>query len=257
MSLEKILVLGSTGFIGSNFIRHISVFHQEAFEVVVWSRKRHGDLFDVESLSNCLQLEAPQVVVNAAWVSTANPSYRASEQNLKWITKVHHLHKICADLGVFVVSLGTDSENNPEVQNLYVNSKRTLYSKLFESGLLQHSAWLQPSFVFSFEDLRPNLLRSAMANPSRLDLLLHQPDTLNDYVHIFDVSSAIMHLITQRTTGRFLAKSGFRMQNLRLMSSVVEFPNKYSFSDSCFDSTQDHSTWYPKFSQKVIQAYVN
>lgn len=252
---QEVLVLGSNGFIGSAISNHINRFHSRTIKLKTWKTKENGSLFQENSFKKYVSEALPDIVVNCAWLPTSNPLYRSNEDNFLWETKTFELHQICHDLGIFIISIGTASEDNVNEQNHYINSKRNIYTKLDDAGFLKSACWLMPSYIFSYESLRPNLLRVALQNKERLASIVKNPTLLNDYIHIFDVVSALMFAIYNKVQGKFITKSGFQMQNWHLVNRVISHPESFQVNDTCLENDINHSSWYPKFTQQIIQAY--
>lgn len=250
---KKVLILGSTGFIGSYIDSHLRQFHSEKYKVFTWDKTRHGSLLEKDMFEPYFLDTKPDVIVNCAWLGTSKPEYKNNRQNLDWIESVYGMHELCRKLGIFIVSIGTESENDYQRHDLYVHSKRILHKRLLESGLLTGSCWLQPSYVFSLENLRPELIRTSLKSDVDLKRSIRNPFAENDFIHVLDVVSAIMFIVTNKISGSVSAKSGVKIQNYHLALSVKAKPEKFMFSDSCTTSISHHLSWTQRYTQDLVQ----
>lgn len=250
---KKVLILGSTGFIGSHISLHLQKYHSNTYEVLNFDRAKHGSLLENNLLHNFILDSSPNIVINCAWLDTSKVGYRENPVNLDWAKTVYELHKVCYELNIFAVSIGTESEKNKLAQDVYVDSKRSLHGRLSRAGLLNNSCWLQPSYILSLEDLRPNLISSISKDGSTPENSIKNPFAKNDYIHVLDVISAIMYVISNKISGSFSAISGFRIQNLKLALAVVSTPHKFLIRDSCAIFSSEHSSWTPKYTRKLIR----
>jgi len=115
--MEKVLVLGGSGFVGSNLVRHFSTKHEVFFTYCSTPRSEihehpaalQLDICDYSAVQTVLPRLMPTVVVHAAGVKDV----RACEANSEWAFDINaegssNVAKACREIGAWLIYLSTD-----------------------------------------------------------------------------------------------------------------------------------------------------
>ena len=96
--MKKILITGSTGFIGSSLMK---LFLLKKYDVFALTRKNiksskikyiKADIFDHKKINNMLKKIKPDYLIHLAW--EANPKkYQNSNNNFKWLHSSLNLYQ--------------------------------------------------------------------------------------------------------------------------------------------------------------------
>ncbi len=119
MGTKNVLVIGGSGFVGSNYLN----YSKKLFHKILSPSHKELDLLNVEQLKKTFDQFVPEVVVNFAAHRDANSAelQRNDLGRSAWKTNVegvNNLSKISSEYGSFLIHISTDmvfpgSKNNP------------------------------------------------------------------------------------------------------------------------------------------------
>jgi len=271
----KVLLTGSTGFLGKN-IRYLL---QRYGHEVICPRSpgflENWDMLKDSSRRELFQNEIPDVIVHAAW-GVAGSNYRESETNSEWRDATLSLYEEAVKHGVqHFVALGTFSENEEDLisgaesdNSLYAESKRQTRSEIFslEQHLKIPVSWLRIQYPYGYWD-RPNRLVPMITQKSilREEFSLRSPSLNLDFVHSMDVASAVQKVIENQIFGIIEVKSGvkYSLQDVKLKIEKVleEEDNKVLNLDSIvelIETNRKYRTWIPSVPLRLgLSASIN
>ena len=251
MEMGNILILGSEGFIGSNLNQHLRTYHASV-EVNNWNRISDGSIHNVEHVHAALSKYKPTIILNCAWLRTNKTEYKTDYENYSWATSTIQFHKICGSRGIKVYSLGSLSELSSNLNNHYLSAKRATVKALEDAKLLESHCWFRLSYVFSFADKRPNIVKSLMGVPGNISFQLNEPDTINDFIHIHDVVNGILHGAVRNLHGIVDVKSGIQLRNQDFADKILEKRDKIDSEFKCNGSLLSHSSWNVDYSKLAL-----
>lgn len=210
----RLLVTGASGFLGRRVMPRLRAdSNQSDSRVVAWSRETHGDLLDAEARWEALDGQQPDVVLHLAWLATGTPDYRDSPDNAKWAEATTQFELEAQDRGIGFVGMGSMIEDDQSERSAYAESKRASAAAI--RALPESSsqvAWLRPSWIFDFAELRPRVL-GAYVSSFASGRAFHPatPEALLDFVHVDDVASAIQIALDRRVCGQWNINTGHQV----------------------------------------------
>jgi len=227
----KILLTGSTGFLGKNIKYLLEEFGHEVICPRSPDLLQNWDMLKESSRREVFRHGVPDVIVHAAWgVDGAN--YRESEVNSEWRDASILFYEEAVEHGVqHFIALGTFSENEGDLMSgddhdnsRYAESKRQVRSKIFdlEQRLNVPVSWLRIQYPYGYWD-RPSRLVSMIIQKSILneDFTLNSPNLALDFIHSLDVASAVLETIENRIFGILEVKSGVKY-SLQDIKNIIE-----------------------------------
>jgi nucleoside-diphosphate-sugar epimerase len=275
----RILVLGASGFIGSNFVKQaVAAGH----EILALSRKA-GDLpikYAIGTLENPAWKEIrafkAEACVHTAWITTPG-IYLQSELNAslkKW--SLSFLATLAQEGLKHALVLGTcieyamtgklldEIETPTEPRTPYAKAKCELHTELSAAFAKTSSslAWARIFYPYGVgED--PERLPSQLIRTLRRgeDLVLKTPDSVKDYIHVSDVAAALLSIVSKKAAGTFNVGigEGVRVEDIArkiaaalgrdslVKKAEVHSPDPYAFVVA--NSTRLRSLgWKPKMS---------
>lgn len=230
---KKILITGSTGFIGKNLIKNIPRLHK----LYCISRKKiinkninyiQANLFNKKRIGKILKELKPDYLIHLAW--EAKPKkYLHAKSNIKWVeaSKNIFLH-FCKNKGKKAVLIGSILENdfnnkifyenqvNPKLKkdkNLYNISKIKFYNqaKIIAKNYNVKFVWARIAWLYgpyeSKQRLIPKLIDSLknykkmkISNPMNSINILHVKDVVNlIYLLLFNKIYGVVNLAYSNT----------------------------------------------------------
>jgi nucleoside-diphosphate-sugar epimerase len=231
----KVLLTGTTGFIGSHVARQLVETDDEIYGLVregsdPWRIKDiqaslkfvQADLADDEALKGVMTSLKPDVVLHLAWF--AEPGvYINSMQNLDMLTASLRLAGLAAGSGCkyfmgvgtcfeYDLSYGYLSESTPvKPQSLYAGSKLAFKFIMDQIGRTtgMETTWARLFYQYgAYEDKRrvvPAVITSLLNHQTQK---LTSGEQIRDYLHVEDVASAITAIFYKRVTGEVNIGSG-------------------------------------------------
>lgn len=243
----RILVTGSSGFIGKNFIEFLIKSNHEILAIYnkhkprISEKKRSKVIFIKHDL-NKKKIDKkiinfrPEIIYHFAWQGIPNFDFETSLQNLKssyifikQIVNVCNIKKIIVSGSCFEYYKKIHGEKY-EKYRYFINAKKSLYSLLKVSCDKKNISlgWFRIFFVYGKgqrkKSLIPYIIRSMKLNkkPNILNL-----SDKNDYIHISDVCNFFQMIIKKKfDTGIYDLGSGkltSAKQILQIMISKFKF----------------------------------
>ena len=221
----KVIVTGATGFIGN----HVTdLLYRDGWNVLAVARSAQKsnvqelDLMDKERTKGVLKEFKPDYLLHLAW--NVESGYENSPDNLSWLISSLELLKSFYECGgsraVFAGSCfeydwryGYLSEEfTPLVPNsFYGVSKKNLYEAASAYALRVglSFAWGRVFFLYGEGEkddrLIPYIIRSVLSGVSPS---IRQPSLVRDYMHVKDVASAFIKLLSSNYNGALNIASG-------------------------------------------------
>jgi len=207
----RVLLTGSTGFLGSNIKLLLENFGHEVICPRSPTFLPKWDMLEPSGVQEIFTDEAPDVIVHSAW-GVNETNYRESNTNLQWQTATTHLYKLASAAGVRqFIALGSFSETEQDIfsgenrdESIYAEAKRQTRSEIFalESKLRLPASWLRIQYPYGCWD-KPNRLISLIIQKAILgeEFELKSPNLELDFIHSLDIANAVRTVIEQRITG--------------------------------------------------------
>lgn len=202
----RVLVTGTSGFIGSEFVKlfNVSALNVNSQSMLAWNRNIHGSLLNIENFHAVVKSFMPSHVIHLAWARTAGDTYDSDLEHLSWVTPTLELADYCVTRGIHVQILGSALDNIAlsEESSCYHRSKFNLKKRLESNFGRDYLAYVRPQYVLSPEANRPRVLRSMMEDiQNGRTVLVRDPDKYLNFIHVKDVASAILKILENEIVG--------------------------------------------------------
>lgn len=262
----RLLVTGASGFLGRRIVPRLNsdATHGDP-TVLAWSRATHGDLLDAEARRRILDGQQPDVVLHLAWLATGTPDYRDSPDNARWAEATTRFALEAQDRGIVFVGMGSMIEDDQSERSAYAISKRAAAAAIgAQPESSSRVAWLRPSWIFDFTELRPRVLRAYVsAFASGRAFQPATPETLLDFVHLDDVASAIQIALDRRVRGQWNINAGHQVSVRDLIHSYTEWrdglvPDPPPAGEGLYDLGTPNMTefgWSPRETHRLLGRY--
>jgi nucleoside-diphosphate-sugar epimerase len=216
----RVLAVGSRGFIASHFAECVAQTPPVGATLVApWTSSELRDLTRTGALGQRLERDAPDVVINFAWLQTGLAGYETETANHEWADLSVELCTHAALRDIHFVGIGSCLEldfSTPETP--YVGAKRSAYAGCAQAADPALFTWMRPFWVFSKEAKRPRVLADAFrASLAGVEFHPRVPSATHDFVEVRDVASALQTVIEYRLVGPQDVGSG----RLRSVDSLV------------------------------------
>jgi nucleoside-diphosphate-sugar epimerase len=241
----RILITGAAGFIGGHFA-HIAA--ASGHEVLGLIRKKTG----AEAIRFCegALTEAPwreildfqpEVCLHAAWHAKPGMFWDAQENELCVNDSLTFIRALWSKIDCHVIAIGTCAEYASSPHPLsesgsvlkpksgYARAKHLLREQL-EILAAKHGqtlGWARIFYPYGPGEprvkLTSSLINSALWNEA---LVINQPRSIKDFIHIDDLASALLGLLEIRATGPVNLASGIGVQIEELARLIVQITGK-------------------------------
>jgi nucleoside-diphosphate-sugar epimerase len=212
--MNKVLILGGTGFIGSKLRDHLAL---RGWEVLSTSRSLNGlgfvqfNLQDVGSLSRILAEENFSHIVNALGNTSARDSRGLDERERQWLfEQFRHAHKKL-EAGPTVLHLGSCAEYGLAARP-YVEGLKPVPVSAYGVAKLEESEFflmlarknvnvviVRPSIVYgpgqTGDMLVPSMIYSLVSGES---FTLREPMSFRDFLYVDDLTGAMEVILNSR-----------------------------------------------------------
>jgi len=211
----KIILLGSTGFLGSQL--HSNLVSQ-GYLVELADRS----LTFLERKEPRSKLDGRKtLVISMAWSSNRRSDYLNNPENAIWTQKHIEIAQYCIKHDYFLVVPGSCLEYGDNESNEYVKSKIQLRKFLEENMPTDKYMWLRYFYVFSLANRRPGLIREALE--ARSQFKQFNADNIksrHDYIEVRDAIRQTTELINGLNYGVWDIGTGTTRSNLDLLSRI-------------------------------------
>jgi nucleoside-diphosphate-sugar epimerase len=259
----KILLTGSSGFLGRNISQHLSEIGHEVISPRSPGFYPNWNFLDAHSHDNVIYEAQPEVIVHSAW-GTELVDYRHSDENDIWRNATVNFYIAASKFKVKqFIALGTFSENSPDIfsgnsvdNSLYAKSKRQTRDEMFQLGqqLEIITTWLRIQYPYGYWDkskrLLPMMIDHALIGK---DFSLQNPHLSLDFVFALDIASAVAKAISFPRNGIHEIQTGVRHEAQDVQSKIREIIRNKDFemADSVslkrlFLSDLGENLWKPK-----------
>lgn len=239
----RILITGGTGFLGSALARRAI---QAGHEVAVMARSRSDALppgipfLQGEMATppwNEIRMFAPEACVHTAWIATPG-IYLNAPENPSWARwSLDFLRELRRSSSCHLTVLGTCIEYQMTGQRFQEDRTPLAPASPYAQAKCQLHRWLQDDPVTASGPLawarifypygegeHPGRLPSSVIRQLRegKKIQLRTPHSVKDYIHVQDVSSALLTLINQQFSGSINIGTG---QGVRVGTLVQKLAN--------------------------------
>ena len=153
--MKKILITGSTGFVGSSLI---NFFLSKKYKIFALTRKKkknlkikyiQADIFDHKKINKIFRQIKPNYLIHLAWVANPN-KYQNSITNFKWLHSSLNLYlNFCKNGGTRALVTGSCAEydfNKYFLKEGLVKKKNYTRYSLCKETFLHHSSKISEIF---------------------------------------------------------------------------------------------------------------
>jgi nucleoside-diphosphate-sugar epimerase len=245
MNCKSIIVIGASGFIGSNLIKELSTHDHYKLYAIISGRRSVSfpapvttvkvDIFDENDVQNVFNQYQPEVLIHLVWDQNT-PSFFNTPDNYVWLElslRLLRLFHLSGGKEFIFAGSSAQYDNDNGLRKEYSDiSTRSLY------GECKHALEDLAAILCSRNDMRFVSCRlftvfgkgdthiTTGALPSAMRAFMHNevfvcrnPDIYRDYIHIDDVSRAILAVLESDYNGPVNIASGIP----RRMKDIFEF----------------------------------
>ena len=239
----RILITGSTGFLGERLIQKLKT---SSHEIMVMTRKKSSkrisknvkvlvaDLSELSSYSKPVKNFAPEIIIDMAWEGIPNFTSKISLTNkintsrfLDFVTDLDSCKKIlvagsCLEFGQ---SLGPCNEENVGIPNDYFSLAKHSIRNWLDMKCQEKNisyAWFRIFYVYGPYQRSSSILPTLMDKFQKGDVPnLKTPYRANDYVYIDDIINAFFICLNKKfNSGIYNLGSGKSISVLELCKTV-------------------------------------
>ena len=209
--MHKLLILGSTGFIGQHVMKYAPYISDLGYSISTWQRGIDGSLLDKSAMRKILGTYSPTHILHLAWGGLGiNVDYDSDSHS--------HWERFTAEL------IHTSIQNGIQLWNVGTGSTKQLLKNLTLDNTYDFLKWLSIPYVFSVAHSRPRIVNDFLT--SQGDFLLQNPRTSIDYVEVRDCAKQIVAIIENDDGKReFKVTSGGLIPNQDFIEKLKNVPH--------------------------------
>jgi GDP-6-deoxy-D-talose 4-dehydrogenase len=230
----KVLVTGSSGFLGFHLLNELS---NTDLDILALYNKRNPKNLKSKNIrylkKNIKYLNSievikkfkPNILIHLAWKDIPNFSLKKSEENLKLSKNfINEIIKIKSVKKIIVT--GSSFEENTNSHNYYfVKAKKSLREWLFLKCKRKKIdfGWLRVCYVYGAKQRKNSLipyLIDSLKNKTRPTI--KNLNNFNDFIYVEDVSKIIVRLINKKLKSKTFYIGTGRLNSVRQISHLVE-----------------------------------
>ena len=206
--LKKILITGSSGFIGRYVVNLL--LDSSNYDLVIWDRSTMGNFLDRSKRFQVLENIKPDVVIHLAWNPTKNVNYDRDSQNLVWAQSTIAFIEECVRRNIWIIYSGSASELNSSIikDSPYGIAKSEVSQYLKRLDRYDQYSLLLIQYVFSLKDGRPRLLSDFSEASNNKKFKLSNPNNKHDFIEVRDVASGVTSVLNNQITGTVYLGTG-------------------------------------------------
>jgi NAD dependent epimerase/dehydratase family len=234
----RLLITGSTGFIGQHLLKTLGYERAEsdAFSVSLLNRNEI-DLLSRDAVGFIMENVQPTHVLHLAWADTSGPSYDLQNSHSDWANATFSMMRGLSDLGIVSWGIGTGLEFEEHGRDLtpYGIAKLDLKRSVVELND-PLCRWISMPYVFSIFHKRPRMILSCLQSEE-----LAFPEVKHDFLEVRDVANQLSRIVCTSDTAVSSVSSGYRTSNVELCTKVLE-KEKFQLFRDCSCSDNNHWT---------------
>lgn len=256
---KKILITGSTGFIGKNLLKMLPNDH----EIYCLSRKNFknkkinfikANIFNLKKINILIKKIKPDYLIHLAW--EAEPQkYLHKKINIKWAQASTNLfYNFCKNNGKKAVLIGSILENNlsdnyfyeREInlkkkldQNLYNISKIKFYNnaKKIKKKFRSNFVWVRIPWLYGpFEKKQRLIPKLIYCLKNNRKIWIQNPNNSINILHVEDIVNVIYLLLFSKINGVFNLVNSKTNKIIDVVSLLIKIMkkknNKVFYNDS-------------------------
>lgn len=266
--MNKVLITGATGFIGS---QTLPLLIERGYEVYALSSKKlpetehevtwiRCNILDSYRIHSIIQKIKPTHLLHFAWYVTPE-DYSTSPENLIWVAKSLELVRRFQQCGgKRVVMAGScfeydwncgfcdelQTQRNPETfYGICKNALQNILSGYSEKTGMS-SAWGRVFFLYGPHEypsrLVPSIIRSLLEDKPAF---CKHGDLIRDYLYVKDIADAFVALLDSSATGGVNIASGQPIALEDIGNTIAEILNKRDLFQAGSVSNDSHSSIHP------------
>jgi nucleoside-diphosphate-sugar epimerase len=230
---KKILLTGSRGFVGSAVK---SILIKTGIEIETWDREVDGNLLSQSDRHKKFEAGKIDTVIHLAWNDISNKNYDREPINIDFAHATNHFRNEAIERDCDFVTLGSMYENSTAQEgNLYQIAKKSLF-QAFNEDNFRKTTWITPTYIFSFNFLRPRIIKALSDRPNEE---LKTPHAECDWIEVRDVAYCIEHVINSSIKGRVELFSDNRLTVQDFIENYFHSKHKYSDLLQLDDTLED------------------
>lgn len=219
---KKILLTGSNGFVGSAVK---SILMKTGIEIEIWDREVDGSLLSQSDRHKKFEAAKIDTVIHLAWNDISNKNYDREPINIDFAHATNQFRNEALERDCDFVTLGSLYENSAsQKENLYQKAKKSLF-QTFNEDNFRRTTWITPTYIFSFNFLRPRIIKALNDRPNEQ---LNNPHVECDWIEVRDVAYCIEHVINSNIKGRVELYSDTRITVQNFIENYFHYKEKYN-----------------------------